>query len=86
MFRTEVRYTGVAVGTQLGLVVVGFAPAIGVAIQRPDPDGWVPVAIFGAVGMVLAAISAATAKETRGMDFGPAEGEESIVPKEALAG
>lgn len=29
MFPTEVRYTGVAVGVQLGLVVVGVAPAIG---------------------------------------------------------
>ena len=82
MFPTEVRYTGVAVGTQLGLVLVGFAPAIGAAIQRPGPDGWVPVAIFGAAGMVLAAISAATAKETRGMDFGTAA-QESPVPKAA---
>lgn len=66
MFPTEVRYTGVAVGTQLGLVVVGFSPAIAAAIQGPGPDGWVPVAIMGAIGMVLAAISAATAKETSG--------------------
>lgn len=33
MFPTEVRYTGVAVGTQLGLAVVGFAQTIGAAIQ-----------------------------------------------------
>ncbi|WP_181034184.1 MFS transporter [Arthrobacter sp. GMC3] len=85
MFPTEVRYTGVAVGTQLGLVLVGFAPAIGAAIQRPGPDGWVPVAIFGAMGMVLAAIAAATAKETRGMDFASAD-QESPSPTKTLAG
>ncbi len=66
MFPTEVRYSGVAVGTQIGLVVVGFSPAIAAAIQGPGPDGWVPVAIMGAIGMALAAISAATAKETSG--------------------
>lgn len=43
------------------------------------------MAIFGAAGMVLAAISAATAKETRGMDFG-AGVEESTALKKALAG
>ncbi|NVN00751.1 MFS transporter [Arthrobacter sp. SDTb3-6] len=83
MFPTKVRYTGVAFGTQLGLVLVGFAPAIGAAIQQPGRDGWVPVAIFGAAGMVLAAISAATAKETRGMDFAPAV-EEGAVPSKEL--
>lgn len=85
MFPTEVRYTGVAVGTQLGLVLVGFAPAIGAAIQRPGPDGWVPVAMFGAAGMVLAAISAATAKETRGMDFEPAVQESPGADKSLIS-
>lgn len=79
MFPTEVRYTGVAVGTQVGLVAVGFSPAIAAAIQGPGADGWVPVAVMGAIGMVLAAVSAATAKETSGASLPGTESNASDV-------
>ncbi len=65
------------------MVLVGLATAIGAAIPRPGPDGWVDVAVFGAVGVGLAAVLAATAKETRCMVFGPAT-EESAIPARAF--
>jgi MFS family permease len=69
MFPTRVRYTGVAIGTQLGFIVAGFAPAIEQAIQGEGVNGWVPVAIFAAACMLVAAASAWTGKETRGVDL-----------------
>lgn len=64
MFPTSVRYTGAALGTQLGFIVAGFAPAIMISLQRPGANGWVPVAAFAAACMVIAALSAWSAKET----------------------
>lgn len=69
MFPTRVRYTGAALGTQLGFIMAGFAPAIMTAIQGPGRDGWVPVAIFAAVCMLVAAASAWSAKETATTDL-----------------
>lgn len=74
MFPTRVRYTGYAVGTQVGLIIVGFSPTIAAALVLPGVNGWVPVAIFIAVCMVAAAISAYTAKETRGMSIEEIDG------------
>ena len=51
----------------VGLIVVGFSPAIAAAIARPGPTGWVPVAVFIAAGWVVAAISAFTARETKSL-------------------
>jgi MFS family permease len=66
MFPTRVRFTGVAVGTQLGFIVAGFAPAIEAAVQGPGKDGWLPVAIFAAATAVVATIAAWSGRETRG--------------------
>lgn len=64
MFAAPVRYTGFAIGTQLGFLLAGFAPSIGFALLGPGIDGWVPVAVFTASCMVLSAIAAFTARET----------------------
>ena len=69
MFPTRVRYTGVALGTQLGFIVAGFAPTIMQAIKGQGSTGWVPVAVFAAVAMLIAAASAWSARETRGVDL-----------------
>ncbi len=69
MFPTRVRYTGAALGTQLGFIIAGFAPAIMTAIQGPGKNGWVPVATFAAVCMMIAAASAWSAKETAKTDL-----------------
>jgi hypothetical protein len=53
-----------AIGTQIGFALGGFAPAISAALLGPGPTGWMPVAAFTTVTAIIAAISAATARET----------------------
>ncbi len=64
MFDTRVRLSGMAIGTQIGFALGGFAPAIAVALQGTGPTAWVPVAIFTLAACVIAAIAAWTARET----------------------
>ncbi|AUI50544.1 MFS transporter [Arthrobacter crystallopoietes] len=64
MFDVKVRYTGMAIGLQLGLLIAGFTPSIGTWLMGDSETNWLPVAIFTAVVCILAAIAAATAKET----------------------
>lgn len=64
MFDTRVRLSGMAIGTQLGFALGGFAPSISAALLGPGPMGWVPVAVFTSVTAVIAAISIMTARET----------------------
>ncbi len=64
MFSTQVRFSGLAVGTQLGFLMAGFAPTIVSAIGGTGPGGWVQTSIFAAVICVIAAVSALTARET----------------------
>ena len=64
MFPARVRLTGMAVGTQLGFALGGFAPTIATALAGDSAAGWYPVAVFGAVICVVAAASAYSARET----------------------
>lgn len=64
MFDTRVRLSGMAIGTQIGFALGGFAPAIAAGLQGSGPTGWYPVAAFVTVTSVIAAISAFTARET----------------------
>jgi MFS family permease len=61
MFPTKVRLSGMAIGTQIGYAIGGFAPTAAAAI---DGSGWVPVALYVLASSVIAAIAAATARET----------------------
>jgi MFS family permease len=63
-FAAPVRYSGMALGNQLGLVVAGFAPMIGGLLLTEGVNGWVPVAVFGTACMVVAGIAAYSARET----------------------
>lgn len=63
-FAAPVRYTGMALGNQLGLVLAGFAPMIAGMLLTPGVTGWVPVAIFGTVCMLIAAVSVFFSRET----------------------
>ncbi|NVN00716.1 MFS transporter [Arthrobacter sp. SDTb3-6] len=63
-FATPVRYSGMALGNQLGLVVAGFGPMIGGLLMTDGAMDWIPVAVFGLVCSVLAAIAVLTARET----------------------
>ncbi len=64
MFDTRVRLSGMAIGTQIGFALGGFAPTISAALLGTGPTGWMPVAAFTSITAVIAAISAATAFET----------------------
>src|SRR6059058_1938859 len=61
MFPTRVRLSGMAIGTQIGYAIGGFAPTAAAAI---DSSGWVPVALYVFGFSVIAALAAATVRET----------------------
>lgn len=65
MFSTQVRFSGLAIGTQLGFLVAGFAPAIVTALGGVEEGGWVVISIFTAVVCLIATAAALTAKETK---------------------
>ena len=65
MFSTQVRFSGMAIGTQLGFLVAGFAPSIVTALGGVKEGGWVVISIFTAVVCVIATVSALTARETK---------------------
>ena len=64
MFPTRVRLSGMAIGTQIGYAIGGFAPTAATAIAGDGPDGWVPVAVYVLVVGLIAAAAVATARET----------------------
>ena len=63
-----------AVSNQLGNLLAGFAPMVAAMLLVPGPTGWLPVAIFGAVGAAIAAIAVIAMPET------------SKIPTELLGG
>jgi hypothetical protein len=63
-FDTRVRMSGVAVGTQFGFALGGFAPAIAAGLAGPKLENWVPVAAFTCAAAVISVIAALTMRET----------------------
>ncbi|WP_369138083.1 MFS transporter [Modestobacter versicolor] len=64
MFDTKVRYSGTAIGTQVGFALGGFSPSIAAAIVGDGADGWLPVALLTAGAATVAGVCALTARET----------------------
>ncbi|MFI9168702.1 MFS transporter [Streptomyces lincolnensis] len=64
MFTTKVRLSGMAIGTQIGFAVAGFAVTFAAQIAGPDGDDWSAVALFTAALCVPPVIAAITARET----------------------
>ncbi|HEY8281641.1 MAG TPA: MFS transporter [Leifsonia sp.] len=64
MFPRAVRFSGVAIGTQLGFLMAGFAPSIVTALGGTGSNGWVVISIFTAAISVVVTIAALTARET----------------------
>ena len=57
--------SAMAIGTQIGFALGGFAPTISAAILRPnDPMGWVPVAAFVTCTSIISAFAVFTGRET----------------------
>ncbi|MFR0637558.1 MULTISPECIES: MFS transporter [Micrococcaceae] len=64
MFSSQVRFSGLAIGTQLGFLMAGFAPSIVAALGGLQPGGWVQISLFTAAIALIASLSALTARET----------------------
>jgi MFS family permease len=64
MFPIQVHLSGMAIGTQIGFAIGGFAPTAAAAIAGDGPSGWVPVAAYVLGASLIAAIAVATARET----------------------
>ncbi|MFF7277541.1 MFS transporter [Streptomyces griseorubiginosus] len=64
MFSTRVRLSGMAIGTQIGFAVAGFAVTFAARIAGPDGTDWSSVALFTAALCVPPVIAALTARET----------------------
>jgi MFS family permease len=87
MFSTKVRYSGMAIGTQIGFGLAGFAPTVAEWIADAGKHGWVPVFWLVAGCCVVAAACALTARETAHVhlnDLG--KSRRQLAAEEALAG
>lgn len=65
MFSTPVRFSGVAIGTQIGFMLAGFTPSIVTALGGVKEGGWVVTAGYTAVVCLVAVVAASTARETK---------------------
>nr|WP_265582678.1 MFS transporter [Streptomyces ferrugineus] len=64
MFSTRVRLSGMAIGTQIGFAVAGFAVTFAARIAGPNGDDWSAVALFTAALCVPPVVAALSARET----------------------
>jgi len=63
-FSVRVRYTGLAVGLQFGILIAGFSPALGTFLVDGDVANWSVAAMVVVGGAVVALIGALFARET----------------------
>lgn len=64
LFNVRVRYSGVAIGLQIGILCAGFTPLLGEALRGADKANWGPAAWIVAASSILAATGALWARET----------------------
>jgi glyoxylase-like metal-dependent hydrolase (beta-lactamase superfamily II) len=64
MFPTPVRLSGMAIGTQIGFAISGFAPTLATAIAGTGRDSWLGVAAITAIFCLVNVIAVVTGKET----------------------
>ncbi|GED54980.1 MULTISPECIES: MFS transporter [Brevibacillus] len=70
IFSTNVRYTGVTVGYQLGAALAGgTAPLIATALLAAFDNSWVPVALYIVLTGVISLIAIGATKETKDLDL-----------------
>ena len=88
MFSTRVRLSGMAIGTQIGFAVAGFAVTFAAQIAGPDGTDWSSVALFTAALCVPPVIAALTARETHKVateDLGSRTAGEAARPETVTA-
>ncbi len=61
MFDVRVRFSGMAIGTQLGFLLGGFRPEHRHGLGGVREGGWVVISVFTAAVAVVASLSALTA-------------------------
>jgi MFS family permease len=76
MFPMRVRLSGMAIGTQIGYAIGGFAPTAAKAIEGDGPGGWVPVAGYVFVSTLIAAAAVLSARETRTVPLAQIDGRQ----------
>lgn len=64
LFNVKVRYSGMAVGLQVGIMLAGFTPMIATALVGSNYANWGPAAWIVVTSSVLALIGAVGARET----------------------
>ncbi|HEY3576120.1 MAG TPA: MFS transporter [Arthrobacter sp.] len=64
LFNVKVRYSGMAIGLQVGILCAGFTPLLGTALVGADKANWGPAAWIVAVSSLLAVAGAYWARET----------------------
>ncbi|MFC6372977.1 MFS transporter [Nonomuraea thailandensis] len=64
MFTTRVRLSGMAIGTQIGFAIAGFAPTVATAVAGTGPESWLGVSVITAVVCLINVAAVATARET----------------------
>ncbi|GGH95383.1 MFS transporter [Arthrobacter liuii] len=64
LFNVKVRYSGMAIGLQIGILCAGFTPLLGTALVGADKANWGPAAWIVAASSILAVAGAWWARET----------------------
>ncbi|MER5646337.1 MFS transporter [Streptosporangium sp. NPDC002524] len=64
MFTTRVRLSGMAVGTQIGFAIAGFAPTVATALAGTGRESWFGVSVIVAVLCLVNVAAVATGRET----------------------
>ncbi|WP_120522378.1 MFS transporter [Arthrobacter celericrescens] len=64
LFNVKVRYSGMAIGLQVGILCAGFTPLLGTALVGAEKANWGPAAWIVAASSLLAVAGAYWARET----------------------
>jgi hypothetical protein len=85
MFPMRVRLSGMAIGTQIGYAIGGFAPTAAKWIEGDGAGGWIPVAAYVLVSSLIAAAAVLTARETAKVPLAKIDGRAETAPGRATA-
>ena len=75
-----------AIGTQIGFAIAGFAATIAAAIAGPDGDSWLGVSVLTAVVCAISSLSVLSGRETHKIpteDLGLKPGRTAAPAREA---